>query len=393
MIKNILLYRWHVHSESYIYSNLKAMGYTCVEFGEKFDDCHSDAEFVMKVMDCIRTEKIDMVLSMGYLPLLASACEICTLPYAAWIHDGTHYALRSKTTLYANNFLLCFDRAYAMQLAEQGCVRVYHFPLAADADAFAESIRVGRATWSDYAADISFVGDLYDEKGKWLETEEISEYVKGYLAGIEEIQLRVYGRNFVGEMINEDMAHDILRRADLQPNDLYFDNPVQLAADLVNQDITRKERMQVIERLSQDYPIDLYTESIPASEEYANVKLRDTVDYHRQMPLVFHNSKINLNVTARTIETGIPQKVLDIMACGGFCLTNYQPEIAEFLEDGKELVMYTDMEDLAKKTEYYLRHDEARESIARAGYEKVRRQFSMRDRLAEMLEIVERDMD
>ena len=53
--------------------------------------------------------------------------------------------------------------------------------------------------------------------------------------------------------------------------------------------------------------------------------------------------------------------------------------------------MYTDMEDLAQKVDWYLEHDDERAAIARAGYEKVRKQFSMRDRLACILEIVERD--
>ena len=94
---------------------------------------------------------------------------------------------------------------------------------------------------------------------------------------------------------------------------------------------------------------------------------------------------INLNITSRTIESGIPQRVFDILACGGFCLTNYQPEIAELFEDGKELVMYTDIEDLLQKVEYYLIHEEERAQIAKAGYEKVRNCFSVKDRIAELI--------
>ncbi|MDE7224192.1 MAG: glycosyltransferase, partial [Acetatifactor sp.] len=240
---------------------------------------------------------------------------------------------------------------------------------------------------SDYAADISFVGSLYNEKEKWLQAEGIPEYVRGYLEGIEEAQIRIYGYNFVKEMIDEQVARDILQKADLLLNDLYFDNPVQLVADLVNWEISQKERIRVIERLAGQYPIHLYTQS--PFEAGDNIKLCGAVDYQREMPLVFHNSKINLQITSKTIETGISQRVLDILACGGFCLANYQPEIAEYFEDGKELVMYTDMEDLVRKADWYLKHDEERVAIARAGCEKVREQFSMKDRLAYILETVE----
>lgn len=390
MIRNILLYKWHAYSEPFLFSNLEAMGYNCMELDEKFEDYHTDAAFVMKVMNCIRAEGIDMVFSIDYLPLLASACEICKLPYVAWIYDCPHHALLSKTTLYPNNFLFCFDRAYAMQLMQQGCARVYHFPLAVDVDMFEESIQAGMDDSSDYTADISFVGSLYVEKEKWLESEGIPAYVKGYLAGIEEAQLRVYGYNFVKEMVDEDVARDIIEKAGLQLSDLYFDNPVQRVADLINWEVTQKERKQVIERISQEHLLHLYTKSVCEGNDH--IKLCGAVDYQRQMPLVFRNSKINLNITSKTIETGISQRVLDIMACGGFCLTNYQPEIAEYFEDGKELVMYTDMEDLVQKTEWYLQHDEERVAIARAGYEKIRKQFFLRDRLTELMEIVASDM-
>lgn len=390
MIRNILLYKWYAYSEPFLIANLKTMGYHCVEFDEKFEDYHTDAAFVMKVMNCIRAERIDIVFSIDYLPLLASACEICKLPYLAWIYDCPHHALLSKTTLYPNNFMFCFDRSYAMQLIKQGCARVWHFPLAVDVDMFEESIQAGMEASSDYMADISFVGSLYIEKEKWLDVPGIPAYVKGYMAGIQEAQLRVYGYNFVREMIDENVARNILEKAELRLNDLYFDNPVQLVADLVNWEVTKKERKLVIERISREHMLHLYTRS--ACEENSHIKLCGPVDYQRQMPLVFRNSKINLNITSKTIETGISQRVLDILACGGFCLTNYQPEIAEYFEDGKELVMYTDMEDLAQKAKWYLQHDEERTVIARAGYEKIRKQFLLRDRLTELMEIVVNDM-
>ncbi len=389
MIKNILLYKWHAYTEPFLVSNLEEMGYHCVVFGEKFEDYHADAAFVMKVISCIQAENIHMIFSIDYLPLLASCGKICEVPYVAWIYDCPQHTLLSKTTLYPNNYLFFFDRAYAEQLIRQGCAKVFHLPLAVDVGVFEASIREEKAGISDYAADISFVGSLYNEKEKWLQAEGIPAYVKGYLQGIEEAQIRVYGYNFVKEMLDEAIARDILRKADLLLNDLYFDNPIQLVADLVNWEISQKERVRVIERLTRKHTLHLYTKS--PFEAGDNIKLCGSVDYQKEMPLVFHNSKINLQITSKTIETGISQRVLDILACGGFCLANYQQEIAEFFVDGRELVMYTDMEDLAQKVDWYLEHDDERAAIARAGYEKVRKQFCMRDRLAYILEAVERD--
>ncbi|MDE7224191.1 MAG: DUF3880 domain-containing protein, partial [Acetatifactor sp.] len=94
-------------------TKLEKMGYHCVVFDEKFEDYHADAVFVMKIINCIQAENIHMIFSIDYLPLLASAAKMCGVPYASWIYDCPQHTLLSKTTLYPENYLFFFDRAYA----------------------------------------------------------------------------------------------------------------------------------------------------------------------------------------------------------------------------------------------------------------------------------------
>ena len=42
---------------------------------------------------------------------------------------------------------------------------------------------------------------------------------------------------------------------------------------------------------------------------------------------------------------------MDILGAGGFLLSNYQPELAEYFEDGKEVVMYHSRADLVEKVQ------------------------------------------
>lgn len=386
MKKNILVYRWNSDMESLVINNLKNMDINVWECDEQFSDYHMDLEFAQKVLGLIQSHGIELVFSMNYFPLLASVCEMSRIPYASWICDCPVDTLLSKTVLYKHNNLFCFDRRYAEQLAALGCENVYYFPLAVDVAAFDEALAAGKERAAEYAGDISFVGNFDGERDGWLENEDIPEYAKGYLNGIVEAQLRVYGYNFVKEMIERDVAEDFLNKAGRTLGEMYFDSPVQRVADLVNEEITRRERIDVIETVSGIHEINLYTDS-----EFKGgglVRLCGSVDYHSQMPLVFQNSRINLNITPKAVESGIPSRVLDILACGGFCITNYQPEIAQYFEDGVELVMYTDMEDLGSKVSWYLQHEEERAAIARAGRKKVEENFVLGRRLAEMLELV-----
>ena len=252
MIENILVYRWKTERQSFLTAKLVSMGYHCVELWEDFEDCHADAGFAMKVMNCIQEENIHMVISLNYAPLLASVCEMRKLPYVSWICDCPQQMLFSKTVLYQSNYFFCFDRVYANRLAGLGCENVYHFPLAVDVEEGEEKLSEGQKNAEKYAADILVAG--FDSKSrKWLEAEGIPEYSRGYLQGIEEAQIRVYGYNFVREMIEEETARDILDKAQVVLGEMYFDNPIQLVADFVNEEIAEKERVRVTEKLSQSH--------------------------------------------------------------------------------------------------------------------------------------------
>jgi spore maturation protein CgeB len=52
---------------------------------------------------------------------------------------------------------------------------------------------------------------------------------------------------------------------------------------------------------------------------------------------------------------------------GAFYMVEYFEELAEFFEPGKEVVCFSDPEDLLEKVRYYLAHDDVRERIRQAG--------------------------
>jgi spore maturation protein CgeB len=55
---------------------------------------------------------------------------------------------------------------------------------------------------------------------------------------------------------------------------------------------------------------------------------------------------------------------------GAFYMVEYMPELEEFFEIGKEIVCYTDPDDLIEKCRYYLAHDAEREQIRLAGHRR-----------------------
>ena len=155
---------------------------------------------------------------------------------------------------------------------------------------------------------------------------------------------------------------------------------------IINRRITAIERMDILDAIAQRHKIDLFTHykgfTLPNLENHGKV------DYDTEMPRVMKQSKINLNITLRSIQSGIPLRAFDIMGEGGFLLSNFQAEFLDYFVPGKDFVYYESKEDLLQKIDYYLAHEDERMEIAKNGHEKIAAGHTYRHRVREMLERV-----
>lgn len=149
--------------------------------------------------------------------------------------------------------------------------------------------------------------------------------------------------------------------------------------------VAEQERLRALRMLAGHYSVDIYTGSdtsgIPGIHNRGFARSMD------EMPLIFQHSKVNLNITAKSIRSGLSLRIFDVLGCGGFIITNYQAELSEFFTPGADLEYYTSLEELDEKTGYYLTHDHEREKIAAKGFETVSKLHSYRTRIPQMLEM------
>ena len=135
--------------------------------------------------------------------------------------------------------------------------------------------------------------------------------------------------------------------------------------------------------------IDLFTDDY--DERLEEVRVHDVVDYKEEMPKIFRQSKINLNISLRNIRTGIPLRVWDVLGSGGFLLTNKQIELKDYFKLDEEIVCFETIDEAVTKSLYYLEHEKLRKEIARAGFEKVKKYHSYRARIETILDIISRN--
>lgn len=388
----LLVYCWNVTNEKGFLQTLDEMKIPYIKYGRTIEDYHADGVVAREVIDLIIKEKVEAVFSFDYFPLFSMLCEIRKIPYISWVQDCPLYTLYSATITNSVNYIFCFDKLYAERVRASGAKNCIHFPLGGRAG-LKEKVEKSLAGYpelrDEYSCDISFLGNLYNDKKNRLQNVELSSYSAGYVEGLVRAQAEITGYNLIKDVLDDRVVGEIVQKCKLSLGELYLQNNLEMAADAVNMVVTAREREQMLELLSDNHVVHFYTASeIPLGLQKENIVQKGYADYDMQMPYIFHKSRINLNHTSRTIESGIPLRVLDVLSCGGFCLTNYQPEIAEYFEEGRELVIYYNLEDMLQKADYYLTHEEERTLIARQGYEKLKKEFSLEQRIIQMLKSV-----
>lgn len=137
-----------------------------------------------------------------------------------------------------------------------------------------------------------------------------------------------------------------------------------------------EKRLSLLTFLSNDLDVVLYTSTEGADKMLPGVSVRGRVNYDDEMYKVFAFSKLNLNITMAGIETGVPQRVFDIMSIGGVCLTDHQKELDELFDTGKELITADSPEEMKEKAKYYISHEKERLEIALNGYKRIKSEYN-----------------
>lgn len=239
-----------------------------------------------------------------------------------------------------------------------------------------------------FSHDVAFVGSLYSEKCPYDKlSKKAPASLVGYLDGIMAAQERVYGYYFIEELLSDDVVSEFMKYhpsfyEDPGASELLTDKRTLSQLYIANK-ITANERQHTFKALSEHFDTSIYTAS--DTSKLPKIHNRGLAKSLTEMPLIFHSSKININTTSKAIRSGLPLRIFDIMSAGGFCLSNYQSEIPELFSVGEEIVLYSSYEELIDLTQYYLTHDSERREIARAGYERVKMDYSLEKQLEKML--------
>lgn len=103
------------------------------------------------------------------------------------------------------------------------------------------------------------------------------------------------------------------------------------------------------------------------------------------MSNIYSSAKIGFNYS---INNDINMRMFEVLSCGALLVTNRIKNngFEELFSDGKNVVVYSDKDDLFRKTDYFLNNREERQKIASAGHKLAVSEYTYSKRLAKMLE-------
>ncbi len=385
----ILFYRYGSICEPDVIAGFRELGNQVTEITTEITQKNLPAkERVTLFHQALTKQSFDFVFSINFYPFISEVCNIYGILYLCWTVDCPVMDLLSFSISNKCNRIFLFDAAQYRDILPRNPECIFHLPLATNPSRWNDVIgQAPRSSVSKYSHDVSFVGSLYTEKCPYDQLSGASDYLTGYLNGIMAAQQKIYGCYFLEEVINER----ILKEFQLHMPDFYVppekslrDDRLAMARIYLCAKITAMERVRTMTALGERFSVDLYTGSNTQNIPVQNHGLAKTLT---EMPLIFHYSKINLNMTSKAIREGLPLRIFDILGCGGFVLTNYQPELANYFTPGVDLDFYGSEEELLQKTEFYLTHEKDRVEIARNGYETVQKYHNYPTRLLKMLSL------
>ncbi len=389
---NIIIYRYRSICEPDFIDAFKALGLDVIEDKQGMESELSLDDRIIHLGNLIADNRPLFVFSINFYPFISMLCEKLHVFYVAVSVDCPVFEIFNTSIRSKFNRLFLFDKNQYDMIHKENPDCVFHMPLGAAASRLTTLL----GDTYNYKYDISFVGSLYNEKDpliKLLNSGAFNDSTQKFIDDSIDIQLNneVFGYEKIKECLTPDIISDLKKAdSDFYPSDMsVFDISEYVALnDYLSPHATYIERVKIMNMIAaSNNKMHLFTQS-NTQDLSDKVILHGGVDSLKEMPFVFRQSKINLNITTRSISSGLSQRIWDVLACKGFLITNYQPEIDLFFKDGVHLVTYHSYDELIEKINYYLEHEQERNEIAQQGYEEVCANAQVVNRVLEIFRII-----
>ncbi len=338
------------------------------------------------------------LFSINFSPYILQIAEHLEMPYVSWTIDTPCFSLFNEKNKSPRALLFVYEQEVCDRLRIDGFENVWYLPAAANPARFDKAL-LSKADRDCYSCNVSFVGTtgVVNEYRK-LFLDHVDGDLKDLTDRISAAQLDRPERYMVYELIRsyrEENGIDITRQfyeksmtrlggENYIPDDERF-------AMVLAKEICSCWRKKVISRIAGSHEIHVYGDAEWERLEPTSpgLKYRGRARHFEDLPRIYKSSKINLNLTRIYVESGLPMRVFDVLAAGGFLLTNHKKDLDRLFKPGRDMVVFNDDKEMMEAIDYYLEHETERQEIAARGYEAVKERHTFVHRMREVLDVVQ----
>lgn len=388
-MRKILYLQWDCFGEEYICDSFKRAGLEVEMYPLPYGkiSMRHDENFERELGEHL-SGGYEFVFSFNYFPAVALVCHSIGTRYVSWTYDSPFMYLYSTTIALETNLAFIFDKATVEELCAKGITTVHYLPMAAPV-AFYDSLYSSADIRSRYQSEVSFVGSLYTEErqDQMRHLAGVSPATGQYLEMLIGLQLQSYAMPVLERFLKPEIIADLQRVCPISIEEDELQSEAWMYANyFLARQATARERSTLLAQIAKSHRLKLYTPE--PTPQFPDIDNKGPVDYCNGMPYVFKNSGINLNISLKSIYSGIPLRAFDIMGCQGFLLSDFQADFGELFVPDEDYVFYTTAEDLYQKVDYYSEHEDVRKKIAKNGYEKVKEKHTYDCRVKEILSML-----
>lgn len=342
----------------------------------KYDALPSGIEYESQLHRSIQKEKPDFILSINMKGFdgngtLADSALRFDIPIVIWFVDDPHPILLQQSKFINKNMIaLCWEKAYIPYLKKSGFEKVVYLPLAADPTLFSHKAPTSPKVQLGFAGTSMGGAFLADIKSKFLWSDSLIPIVEKASEAL---------------LVNHD--EKISKIIHTISNELSFTLPFTdernftWLCSCVIHTASMKKRKEIISSLI-PAGVELYGDPEGWKELLGNNSItHPDLDYNTQLCDAYRNIETNLNITSCQMPTAVNQRVFDIPMSGSFVLSDYQQDLGELFEIGKEAVCYKSMDELKELINYYRKNSTNREQVTKAAQKRIKNEHTYAHRI------------
>jgi len=329
-----------------------------------------------------------LVAAINYSQGLAQACRELSLPLLVWEIDPATDGITRCDPPAEHCRIFSYRRAQLPVYEAAGFPHSEYLPLAANPRR-RHPVSLAPDEVQRYEAPVSFVGASMVAQAQRLCAQLIAAY--GHWRGGPEQQAHAECAKLLDELLqaHRDDFSSCRVEALLQQSMGAFVtamraqsnvDPLMLAGEMVAAD----KRLIYVAALGQ-LGMRVWGDEGWAPTEQHGARYMGNAGHKFELNKIYAHSTVNVDIGRIYQSDIVTMRVFDVMACGGFVLSERNEALLELFTEGVELACYSTLAELTQKAAHYIAHPDEAKAIALRGQAKVRADHTVGQRVRHML--------